>query len=127
MPTYRGCGMAPNGCGKRNLLLPVDGAVFVEGPLGELTPQRWHCYMCYVMPVLFRHPGKCGCPLGSKTEATCDLVANHPSWVPCRSSSGEKKEANATRGGAPPSKVHMEVSRKKTRQGPLYVPHNRRV
>lgn len=127
----RGC--ATGSCGRKNSLLPDTGMVFLEDAAGELVAQRWHCYLCYVMPLLFAEKPPCGKATPADGEP-CALVANHPAWQVCKSRralDGRAKDADtSTRDGAPKlaaEKVHDTVSRKKNRQGPLYVPSDRRV
>ena len=91
-----------------------------------LETERWHCYACYVLPVLFPPIVRCETLL---EDGQCRLVANHPGS--CKSDSGSTKTVKATRDGAP--KLAAERKRgnlafqKRHRAGAQWVPHHRRV
>lgn len=128
----RGCGFGP--CGRKDSLLPDAGMVFLEAPAGELQGQRWHCYMCYVMPLLFAPKPPCG-KAAPKDGQPCALVVDHPSWQTCKSrdtlDGRAKAEDASTRDGEPKLAAARErqhpMFEKRKRQGPNYVPHSRRV
>lgn len=76
---------------------------------------------------------KCGKVAPADGEL-CALVDGHPRWQTCKSrktlDGTARTEDSSTRDGAPKlagEKVHTERSRKKNRQGPLYVPRSARV
>lgn len=76
-----------------------------------------------------QQPEKCGRDLGGGDS--CELIAGHPTWVKCRLSTGKSRTENVARDGEPSLAGERERSnlafRKRSRQGPNYVPHNRRV
>lgn len=79
-------------------------------------------------------PVPAACGLTAFDGDPCVLVVTHPEWQTCKSRKmlqpRDKAEDTTTRDGAPKlaaAKVHTEKSRKKNRQGPLYVAPDRRV
>lgn len=93
-----GCGFGP--CGRTNVEEGgpglVSGARFRAEWPQELRRDRWHCYLCYVLPLLFPPIVKCGRLVKGEP---CVLVKDHPGWVPCRSDSKPEKEDTSTRDG----------------------------
>lgn len=90
-----GCAIEP--CGRRDSAFPGPGMKFVDG--------RWHCYLCYILPVLFPNQ-------------------------PGRHHEGRKlTEEAAKRDGDPKlaGERKRPLSRKSNRAGPNYVPSARRV
>lgn len=124
----RGCWQ---GCGRENQDAPgvglVHGSQLPRDAAPELRRDRWHCYLCYVLPLKFRPPDRCDRHLVEH----CTLVKGHP--PPCKDTTkGEsKKSENATRDGEPTLAAARQrrhpMFEKRSRQGPHWVPPARRV
>jgi hypothetical protein len=124
-----GCAFGP--CGRFDATSAdvglVHGSLIPKAAQTDLRRDRFHCYLCYVMPLRFPPVEACASIMGDGKE--CRLIRGHRGNCRAADGSASKEEANATRDGDPKLAAERKrpLSRQSNRAGPNYVPHNRRV
>lgn len=113
------CGLGA--CGRTNVTEPAPGLVHgsklrASWPV-ELRRDRFHCYLCYVLPLRFGPIERCPHPTTDGDD--CRLVKGHS--PPCKSEKDGRpeKEAASTRDGTP------KLAGAKARRHPMWEKRKR--